>query len=82
MFKKAAIIADEMGLGKTLQAISVAMMKRKYFGFSKTLIICPSSVKYQWKVEILKFTGEEALVVEGFPSDRAVQYKGEDHFFL
>ncbi|MBP6235128.1 MAG: DEAD/DEAH box helicase [Saprospiraceae bacterium] len=82
LFKKAAIIADEMGLGKTLQAISVAMMKRKYFGFSKTLIICPSSVKYQWKVEILKFTGEEALVVEGFPSDRAVQYKGEDHFFF
>jgi SNF2 family DNA or RNA helicase len=82
LFKKAAIIADEMGLGKTLQAISVAMMKRKYFGFTKTLIICPSSVKYQWKAEILKFTGEEALVVEGFPDDRAVLYKDEDHFFF
>lgn len=82
LFKKAAIIADEMGLGKTLQAISVAMLKRKYFGFTKTMIICPSSVKYQWKTEILKFTGEEALVVEGFPGDRAVQYNSTDHYFF
>ncbi|MGB4957837.1 MAG: DEAD/DEAH box helicase, partial [Saprospiraceae bacterium] len=82
LFKKAALIADEMGLGKTLQAIAIAMMKREYFGFTKTMIICPSSVKYQWKAEILKFTGEEALVVEGFPGDRAIQYKSEDHFFF
>ena len=82
LFKKAALIADEMGLGKTLQAIAIAMMKRKYFGFTKTMIICPSSVKYQWKAEILKFTGEDALVVEGFPADRATQYKSEEHFFF
>ena len=35
LFKKAAIIADEMGLGKTLQAIAIAIMKRKYFGFTR-----------------------------------------------
>ncbi|HMP30636.1 MAG TPA: DEAD/DEAH box helicase, partial [Saprospiraceae bacterium] len=82
LFKKGAIIADEMGLGKTLQAISVAIMKRKYFGFTKTMIICPSSVKYQWKSEILKFTGEEAIVVEGLPGDRAKMYKNEAYYFF
>jgi len=82
LYKKAAIIADEMGLGKTLQAISVALMKRKYLDFKSTLIICPSSVKYQWKKEILKYTGLEALVVEGLPELRKTQYQNNEFFFF
>jgi len=82
LFRKAAIIADEMGLGKTLQAISTAILKRKYLDFRNTLIICPSSVKYQWKKEIFKFTQEDALVVEGFPANRKEKYLSKDHFFF
>ncbi len=47
VFKKACIIADEMGLGKTLQAITVALLKKEFFGFEKTLVICPASLKEQ-----------------------------------
>lgn len=83
LFKRAAILADEMGLGKTLQAIAIALLKRKYLNFRNTLIICPSSVKYQWKKEIYKFTGEEATVVEGYPEARKNLYgQKETYFFI
>merc|ERR1719204_2291928 len=48
-----ALIADEMGLGKTIQAIAVALYYRSEWPL---LVICPSSMKYPWKDEILKWT--------------------------
>ncbi len=81
-FAKGAILADEMGLGKSIQAMGAALLKRKYYDFKKTLIICPASVKYQWKKEIEKFTNEIALVVEGDPNERAKLYFSEEHFFF
>ncbi|WP_445738557.1 SNF2-related protein [Mariniflexile sp.] len=81
VFKKAVIIADEMGLGKTLQAISTAILKRDIFSFKKTLVICPASVKNQWKNEVLKFTNEKAVVIEGFPDERNALYLNDGSFF-
>jgi superfamily II DNA/RNA helicase len=60
-----AIIGDEMGLGKTLQAIAATELLRREMGISKVLILAPTSLKYQWKTEIEKFTGQEAKVIEG-----------------
>lgn len=82
LFKKAAIIADEMGLGKTLQAIGIAVNKKEIFGFRKTLIVCPASLKEQWKKEIERFSNEKALVIQGSPEERENQYKNKDHFFF
>ena len=81
VFKKAVIVADEMGLGKTLQAISTAILKKKIFNFKKTLVICPASVKHQWKSEVLKFSDESAIVVEGFPHERNQIYRKDKSFF-
>ena len=81
-FRDAVIIADEMGLGKTLQAITTAIMKKKIFGFTRTLIICPASLKDQWKKEIEKFTDEKAEVVSGLPAEREKQYRASEAFFL
>lgn len=49
------LLADEMGLGKTLQIIAVlcAWKDRK-----RTLIVCPSSLVYNWAKEIRKFAPE------------------------
>jgi len=80
--RKASIIADEMGLGKTIQAIATAIFKKDVFGFKRTLIVCPASIKEQWKIEIEKFTSEKGLVVQGFPDERAEQYKSKDFFFF
>lgn len=60
-----SIIADEMGLGKTIQAIGTAELMRKHGFVSSALVICPTSLKYQWKKEIERFTDADAVVVEG-----------------
>jgi SNF2 family DNA or RNA helicase len=82
LFRKTAVIADEMGLGKTIQAIGTAILKKEVFGFSKTLIVCPASLKEQWKSEIEKFTDEKALIVNGMPKERAEQYADKGYFFF
>ncbi|MDR0642746.1 MAG: DEAD/DEAH box helicase [Treponema sp.] len=82
LFRRAAIIADEMGLGKTIQAIGTAVLKKQIFGFKKTLVVCPATLKSQWKKEIEKFSGEKALIPSGTPADRERQYLSPDYFFF
>lgn len=82
LFKEGAIIADEMGLGKTLQALTVAILKKRIFNFERTLIICPASLKAQWKAEIEKFSNEKAIVVEGVPDIRMEIYRDTDAHFI
>lgn len=81
-FRKAAIIADEMGLGKTLQAITTAVLKKQLFDFKKCLIVCPASLKEQWKQEIEKFCDEEAEIIEELPTEREVIYQNSNAYFL
>ncbi len=81
-FRDGAIIADEMGLGKTIQAVATAVMKKQIFGFKRTLIVCPASLKEQWKQEIHKFSNEEAEVVDGMPEKRAITYRDSKAYFL
>jgi len=56
-----AIIADEMGLGKTIQAIASAEIYLREGMADSVLIVCPTSLKYQWKKEIEKFTGGDRI---------------------
>jgi len=80
-FKKGIIIADEMGLGKTLQAITIAILKKQIFDFKRVLVICPATVKEQWKNEVLKFSDEQAIVVQGLPAEREELYLNDDSLF-
>jgi superfamily II DNA or RNA helicase len=59
------LIGDEMGLGKTIQAIAAAEILARHFGVSKVLVICPTSLKYQWQSEIARFAGRESRVLSG-----------------
>jgi len=43
------LIGDEMGLGKTIQAIGVLNADES---IKKTLIVCPASLKFNWKKEL------------------------------
>lgn len=78
--KGRCIIADDMGLGKTVQAIAATELLRKEAGITYALIICPTSLKYQWKSEIEKFTGQQARVIEGLVDKRIVQYKNDSFY--
>src|SRR3972149_5809745 len=69
------IIADDMGLGKTVQAIGATELLIRDFGIEKILIVCPTSLKYQWKSEIEKFTDSNVTVIEGLPLLREAQYQ-------
>ncbi|HBE42829.1 MAG TPA: hypothetical protein DDW27_16825 [Bacteroidales bacterium] len=65
-----------------IQAIGSAVLKKEIFGFKKTLIVCPASIKQQWKKEIENFTSEKALVVSGKPEEREQQYTDNNYFFF
>ena len=48
-------LADDMGLGKTLQTITfLQYLKKKYKGGTH-LVICPTSLIYNWESELQKF---------------------------
>lgn len=59
MNKQYGILGDEQGLGKTTQAI-VAALENNH---KKILIICPSTLKYNWKEEIKAYDKEENIHV-------------------
>lgn len=74
------LLADEMGLGKTIQAIAASEMLKKYFNLQKVLIVCPTSLKYQWKKEIERFTQSTLTVIEGGAPARRAQYVAESMY--
>lgn len=72
-----------MGLGKTLQAIAATEVMRKAFKINKAIIVCPTSLKYQWKNEIEKFTGNKNIcVVEGNLLMRMKLYENEGYDYF
>lgn len=78
--KGKSIIADEMGLGKTVQAIGCAELMRKAGLISSVLVLCPASLKYQWKKEIEKFTDSVAVIVEGPQDKRRELYRSQSFY--
>ena len=73
-----ALIGDEMGLGKTIQAIAAAEILARHFGASKVLVICPTSLKYQWQSEIKRFSGRDSFVIAGGRAQRQKDYARDD----
>jgi SNF2 family DNA or RNA helicase len=69
-----AFLADDMGLGKTVQAIAAALLLREAVGARKALVVCPASLKHQWRREIEKACGEHAAVLEASRLQRLEAY--------
>ena len=75
-----ALIGDEMGLGKTIQAIAAAEIMAQHLGVERVLVICPTSLKHQWRNEIHKFSGRSVDVVGGLRARREDHYSSESFF--
>lgn len=52
------ILADEMGLGKSLQTICMIKEVLKEKSTAKIMIVCPTSLVYNWKKEFDKFASD------------------------
>jgi non-specific serine/threonine protein kinase len=50
------ILADDMGLGKTVQALSYMHYYRYTTGKLNALVVCPTTLMFNWENEIKKFT--------------------------
>lgn len=65
------ILADDMGLGKTLQAITAITQYKKDHPETLSIIVCPTSLVYNWKEEFAKFNPKlKVLPVDGTPIQR------------
>lgn len=77
-----AILADDMGLGKTVQGVGVAEFLARYGVVQKVLVICPTSIKSQWRSEIKKFSQKSCQLILGKAEERALQYDNEKFFTI
>jgi superfamily II DNA or RNA helicase len=61
------ILADEMGLGKTLQTLAyLRFLRQTQPGLVPMLVICPTSLVFNWVAEAQKFTPElKVLALHG-----------------
>lgn len=65
------VLADDMGLGKTFQSIIALSQHKKESPHSVSLIICPTSLVYNWKEELAKFNPTlKVQVIDGPPEAR------------
>lgn len=55
-----ALLCDDPGLGKTLQTIGAILCLRP----TKSLIICPATMKYTWEMEVKKWSGLSVVVIK------------------
>jgi len=69
-----AILADDMGLGKTIQGIGIAEMFAREADITRVLVICPTSLKSQWRSEIHRFSDRDCQLVLGSAAERVQQY--------
>ena len=54
-------LCDDMGLGKTLMMIMTCLVRFR----TRTLIVLPSAILYQWHSEFKRITGHDCLVFHG-----------------
>ena len=77
-----ALIGDDMGLGKTVQAIAAMEILARHFCVTRVLVVCPTSLKYQWQSEIARFSGRQgenaARVFNGGRNQRQNDYCLDD----
>ena len=63
-FASGAILADEVGLGKTIEA-GLVIAQKYAEGKQKILIICPSSLRQQWRQELQDKFFLNSVILEG-----------------
>lgn len=72
------LLGDQPGLGKSIQTLGIATYKKKFEGMKECLLIVPASLKWNWPIEIEKFTNEKCIVIDSKkPDERVGMWFGE-----
>lgn len=66
--KWGGILADDMGLGKTVQALTFIQHYKNTHDKATMLVVCPTTLIYNWENEIKKFTPEITYHIHHGPS--------------
>lgn len=77
-----AVLADDMGLGKTIQGVGTAELLAREAGLRKVLVVCPASVKSQWRSEINRFCERDVQIISGSSASRGEQYASPAFFTI
>lgn len=74
-----SLLGDEPGLGKTLQSVATTLLLK-----TKTnLIFCPSSLKLNWRDEILKWTkNKKVIVISGTKKQRDILWDTKADYYI
>lgn len=71
-----------LGLGKTYCAINIARYRKQFNDVEKILVVCPTSIMYNWSESISKFSEYEAMVLHGNRNDRIARFGVERDFYI
>lgn len=66
------LLADSCGLGKSIQTLGIATYKKQFENMKECLLIVPASLKWNWPIEIEKFTNEKCVVIDSKKADERV----------
>lgn len=78
-FRFGGCLADDMGLGKTIQALALLQNEKKNGVTTPSLIVCPTSVLFNWEKELQRFTPElQFLTHAGLERRRLKQFEDYD----
>ncbi len=78
-FRFGGCLADDMGLGKTIQALSLLQNEKSRGVTTPSLIVCPTSVLFNWEKEIQRFTPDlRFLTHAGLERRRLKQFEDCD----
>jgi SNF2-related domain/Helicase conserved C-terminal domain len=75
-----AVLADDMGLGKTIQGVGAAEFLAREAEVRKVLVVCPASLKSQWRSEIHRFCDRDVQLIGGRTAERFTQYDNSCFF--
>lgn len=76
------LLADDMGLGKTVQTLSFFQHYKDKKPDAKFLVICPTTLMYNWENEIKKFTPQLSHYIHHGPKRNSLRLKTDPHDVL